>query len=108
VLAQAARWVSDESWEQNPDPDAGGGIDSHLAYATRSASSSPAVTPLDYSRTGPTGHAPHARRYCATRWLPCRGARRGSCRVAASDSFTPADRRAGWSAICARIESGYR
>jgi hypothetical protein len=64
--------------------------------------------PARYSRTGPTGHAPYARRYYATRWLPCHGARRGSGRVASSDSFMPADRRAGWSAICARIESGYR
>jgi hypothetical protein len=53
-------------------------------------------------------YPPHARRCYAARWLPCRGARRGLGRVAAGDSFTPADRRAGWSAICARIESGYR
>jgi hypothetical protein len=43
VLAQAARWVSQESWERDPDPDTGGGIDGYLAEATPEAARALAV-----------------------------------------------------------------
>jgi hypothetical protein len=41
VLAQAARWVSQENSEHDPDP--GGGIDTYLAQATREAARAIAV-----------------------------------------------------------------
>lgn len=37
VLAQAARWTSEASWKEHPDPDTGGGINANLADATREA-----------------------------------------------------------------------
>jgi len=37
VLAQAARWLSEEEWERTGDPETGGGIDGYLAEAAREA-----------------------------------------------------------------------
>jgi len=37
VLAQAARWLSDDSLERTGDPEFGGGIDANFAEATREA-----------------------------------------------------------------------
>ena len=37
VLAQAARWLSEEEWELTGDPDTGGAIDASLAEAAREA-----------------------------------------------------------------------
>jgi hypothetical protein len=37
VLAQAARRLSEESWERDPRPEGSGGVDKHLADATREA-----------------------------------------------------------------------
>jgi hypothetical protein len=43
VLAQAARWLSEEEWDQTGDPETGGGIDAYLANATREAARAIAV-----------------------------------------------------------------
>jgi hypothetical protein len=51
VLAQAARWCSQESWEQTGDPDTGGGVDVHLSSATREAARTIAVIAWSW---GPT------------------------------------------------------
>lgn len=37
VLAQAARWLSQEEWDRLGDPEIGGGIDARLSDATREA-----------------------------------------------------------------------
>lgn len=37
VLGQAARWLSDEQWEREPDPELGGHINGYLAEAVREA-----------------------------------------------------------------------
>lgn len=51
VLSQAARWASEEAWEQDPDPETGGGIDKYLADANREAAT--AISALAWS-WGPT------------------------------------------------------
>lgn len=56
ALAQAARWLSQETWDRTIEPELGGGIDAHLADATREAAR--AISELAWS-WGPT----HERRW---------------------------------------------